>query len=105
MEIKDLACAVELAEVRGGTRGRSALLDFDFDVTRIGNQDAYQVGANSAYMSFGNIQANTAVWARGGVDSPISGVGSVNTYAPGVALSQSNTNNAANYPQMAGVTF
>ena len=112
MEIKDLACAVELgaeaAEVRGGTmvrRGRSALLDFDFDVVKIGNQDAYQSGYNSANLAFGGIHADTKVWANGSVGSQISGIGSVNTYAPAVSLTQGNTNNAANYPSIAGVTF
>jgi hypothetical protein len=105
MEIKDLACAIELAEVRGGTRGRSALLAFDFDTVEIGNQDAMQLGTNSAHLTFGGIQANTSVLARGGVNSPISGIGSINTYSPSVALTQANTNNAANYPLISGVTF
>lgn len=104
MEIKDLATAIELdaemADVRGG-RGRSGF-SFDLDVIKVGNNDVYQDGSNSARLSFGSIYADTNVYANKSVGGQFNGIGSVNSYAPSVSLNQSNTNSNSNWQTFSG---
>lgn len=109
MKIKDLECAVELGremeEVRGGTlrrRGRSALLDLDLDIIKVGNNDVYQTGSNQASLFFGGINAPTTVKAQGSVNGQFNGIGSVNTYSPSVSLNQGNTNSNSNWQTFSG---
>ena len=104
MEIKDLACAVELSdasEVRGGTRGR-ALLDFDFQSLRLGNTDISQRSNQFAFATLGGINAPTTVHARGLVDSQIN-AGSVNSYSPTVNQWQDNKMTNDVNPYFAGL--
>jgi hypothetical protein len=100
MELKDLAHSVELgteaAEIVGGHRRQ---------LVQFGNQDVYQDASNRADLRFGNVNANTNVWANRSVGAQFGDIGSVVTYAPSVSLTQSNDNSAVNAPKIEGVAF
>ncbi len=94
MEIKDLATSVELgsemSDVRGGFYYRP-YGGYKYTTTNIGNQDVWQQSNNSAYTSFGNVNANTNVNANKSIGFSGGNIGASVSYNPTFTLNQGSS--------------